>query len=91
MKTVCFIQKSSLPKNSNGISSRTIHKLKFNDDNSLKLKLRVAPHGTGNESSIKTELKSGCTMCSSSGCELLFLTAAYGLVNSNANWKSQSD
>lgn len=46
----------------------------MNDDNSLKLKARIAPHG--NEDSIKTELKSDCNMCSPTGVRMVLLIAS---------------
>lgn len=39
MKNVSGIQKSALPKNANGISSRTTYKLKVSDHNSLNINL----------------------------------------------------
>lgn len=135
LKTVSVIPRSSLPRNANVISSHTIYKIKITDDDGLKLKARIAPHG--NEDSIKEDLKSDCNMCSPSGVRVvlciasikgwritkadvkaaflqtgqalrdvyvipprectskdvywLLLTAAYGLVNANAKWQSQSD
>lgn len=46
-----------------------MYKVKVGDDNSLKLKARIAPHG--NEDSLKHELRSDCSMCSPTGIRLL--------------------
>ena len=74
LKTVSVIPRSALPPNSNVISSHTIYKIKVNDDDTLKMKARIAPHG--NEDSIKAELKSDCNMCSPSGIRIILAFAA---------------
>lgn len=51
------------------ISSNTIFNIKIHDDNMLKLKSRIAPHG--NVDSTKSELKLGCNMCFPTGVRLI--------------------
>lgn len=60
-KTVKTVPIELVPKNANVISSHVTYKVKVNDDKSLKLKARIAPHG--NEDSLKNELRSDCAMC----------------------------
>lgn len=55
-KTVTVIPASSLPLDTNTISSEVIYKVKVLEDLSLKLKVRIAPYG--NEYSIKVDLRS---------------------------------
>ena len=134
-KTVKLIPRDQVPANSNVINSHVIYKVKINDDQTLKLKDRIAPHG--NEDSLRSVLKSDCSMCSPTGVRIvimisslfgwrihkldaltaflqtgaaerdvyvvprrecrdrrflwLLLAAAYGLVNANAKWQTQSD
>lgn len=44
-KTLSFKNQSALPSDENYISSHTIYKIEVNDDNALKLKARISPHG----------------------------------------------
>ena len=53
-------RKKALP-NANRISSHVVYRIKVEDDQSLKLKARIAPHG--NEDSEIEFLKSDCAMC----------------------------
>lgn len=45
LMNVKTVPRSSVPKSANIIGSHTIYKLKLNDDQSLKLKAHIAPHG----------------------------------------------
>ena len=45
MKTVRKVPIEKVPKNSNVIASHVIYKVKKNDDLSLIMKARIAPHG----------------------------------------------
>lgn len=56
IKTVKRVSQSSVPLGTNIISSHTHYKDKINDDSSLQLKARIAPHGNGD--TIKNEIKS---------------------------------
>lgn len=44
-KTVKPVHISEIPPDANIISSHVIYKVKMNDDKSLKLKAKIAPHG----------------------------------------------
>lgn len=61
-KHVRCVPISEIPSNANMTSSHTIYKIKCEDNQSLRLKARIAPHG--NEDSIKDSLQSDCCMCS---------------------------
>lgn len=65
---------SLVPKNANVISSHVIYTLKVNEDKSLSIRARIAPHG--NEDSLRHELKSDCSMCSPSGIRFVLAIAA---------------
>lgn len=73
-KTVECVSLTDVPENANVISSHVLYKININDDKSLKLKARIAPHG--NEDCMKDDLKSACSMCSSVGLRILLLTAS---------------
>ena len=45
MKTVREVQIEKVPKNSNIITSHVIYRVKENNDGSLKMRARIAPHG----------------------------------------------
>lgn len=72
-KTVKTVPIDEVPKDANVISSHVIYKVKVNDDKSLKLKARIAPHG--NEDSIKNELRSDCAMCPPLGVRIILSIA----------------
>lgn len=55
------VPRDAVPKTANIIGSYTVYKLKVNDDDNLKLKARIAPHG--NEDSDKENLHTDCCMC----------------------------
>lgn len=73
-KTVQVIHKSALPSNDNVISSHTIYKVKIIDDQTLKMKAKIKPHG--NDDIIKAELRSDCNMCSPSGLIIVLSVAS---------------
>lgn len=45
LKTVRYVDRKSVPPNENIITSHFLYNTRTDDDNSLKLKLRIAPHG----------------------------------------------
>lgn len=45
LKTVKIVPKTKVPTSADVINSHTLYKIKVNDDRSLKLKARIAPHG----------------------------------------------
>lgn len=63
-----------IPHKSNIIASHTIYKIKVNDDQSLKRKARIAPHG--NEGSLRFSLRSDCSMCPPTGFRIITSTAS---------------
>lgn len=69
LKTVKVIPKSDVPEKSNVSKNHTLYKVKVNDDASIKLKARIAPHGK--EDSMKGQFSSDCTTCSPSGLRIL--------------------
>lgn len=69
LKTVKIVPKKSVPHGANVISSHTINKVKKNDDGSLKLKARVAPHG--NEDNLKDILNKDCSTCRHTGLRMV--------------------
>lgn len=73
-KFVKCVPKSDVPTDANIISSHTVYKLKVQDDESLCLKARIAPHG--NEDSLKSDLKSECSMCSPLGIRVVLTLTA---------------
>lgn len=72
-QTVREVHRDNIPQHANIISSHTIYKIKINDDQTLKLKARIAPHG--NEDSLKNELKSDCCMCAPVGIRIILMVA----------------
>ena len=75
MKYVKIVKRSNLPPGANIISSHAIYKIKLNDDQSLKLKARIAPHG--NEDSDKDVMKTDCCMCSPLGIRIVVSVSTY--------------
>lgn len=55
-KTAKRVPRHLVPNGSNVISSHVLYRVKINDDSSLQLKARIAPHG--NEDPFKDEVKS---------------------------------
>lgn len=73
-KHVRCVPIASIPDDTNIISSHTVYKIKIEDDDSLRLKARIAPHG--NEDKIKQSLKSDCAMCSPTGIRIFLSITA---------------
>ena len=71
VREVC---RETVPSNANVISSHVLYKLKLNDDNTFKLKARIAPHG--NQDSMQYDLRSDCCMCSHTGLRIVLMTDA---------------
>lgn len=69
LKTARPVPKDKIPPSSNIISSHTLYKVKMNDDGSLKLKARIAPHG--NEDDLKDTLSKDCSTCPPTGLRIL--------------------
>lgn len=61
LKSVRPVPKKKVPGHAEMFSSHKMYKLKYNEDGSLKLKARIAPHG--NEDDLKKVLKKDCTTC----------------------------
>ena len=64
---------SDIPPDANVISSHTVYKIKMEENNQLRLKARIAPHG--NEDSMKDQLKTDCCMCSPIGIRIILTIA----------------
>lgn len=73
LQNVKRIPRSSLPKNANVVSSHTVYRIKMEDDDSLLLKARIAPHG--NEDSDTDNLKSDCCMYPPLGIRIILSIA----------------
>ena len=73
MKTVGQFPSNKVLKNSNIVTSHAIYKLKANDDGSLKMKARIAPHG--NKNNDRDKLKTDSSQCPPSGIQILTLIA----------------
>lgn len=58
----------------NVIGSHTIYKIKVDDNNELKIKALIAPHG--NEDDLKEVLNKDCVMCPPAGLRVLESIAA---------------
>jgi len=69
LKTARIIPKDKSTSGANIIGSHTLYKVKHNDDGSLKLKARIAPHG--NEDDIKHMLNKDCTICPPTGLRIV--------------------
>jgi len=72
--TVKEIHAKSVPNNSNVITSHVIYKIKANDDGSLKMKARIAPHG--NKDRDREDLKSDSATCPPTGIRVLLSIAS---------------
>lgn len=64
-KTIKVVPISELPTDANIVNSHVLYKVKHNDDQSLKLKARIAPHG--NEDDIRNTLTKDCASCPPTG------------------------
>lgn len=69
LKTACSVYHRYVPQGANVINSHTTYKVKKNDDGTLKLKARIAPHG--NEDNLKDILSKDCTTCPPTGLRVL--------------------
>ena len=69
MKTVREVSIDKVPKDSNVITSHVIYKVKANDNGSLKMKARIAPHG--NKDKDRFELKTDSAQCPPTGIRIL--------------------
>lgn len=74
LKTVKIVPISDVPDGANVIGSHVLYKVKKNDDESLKLKSRIAPHG--NEDDLKEELTTDCAVISPLGLRIVQSIAA---------------
>ena len=74
IKTVQRVARTSFPANSNVLSSHVVYKLKFLDDQSLKIIARIAPYGK--EDSSRDDMRSDCCMCPPLGIRVVLSTAA---------------
>lgn len=72
-KTVLVVSSSKFPTDANVISSHTIYMVRVGDDESLKTKARIAPHGK--KDSIKDKMRSDGVMCAPSGVLILLIFA----------------
>lgn len=70
LRTVKVIPRPQVPADANIIGSHTVYKIKTKDDDSLKLKGRIAPHG--NEDSDTIHLRTTCVMCPPLGIRITF-------------------
>lgn len=68
LKTARVVYHRDIPADANVINSHTLYKVKQNDG-SLKLKVRIAPHG--NEDDLKTTLSKDCATCPPTGLRIL--------------------
>lgn len=58
-----------VPENANIVNSHVLYKLKSNDDKTIALKARIAPHG--NEDKEKEKLTTDCQTCPPSGIRIV--------------------
>jgi len=72
--TVKEINVKSVPSNANVITSHVIYKVKANDDGSLKMKARIAPHG--NKDRERQDLKTDSATCPPTGIRILLSIAS---------------
>eukprot|EP00171_Calliarthron_tuberculosum_P001315 IDg1315t1 len=73
MKTVRAVHVTDVPLNANIITSHVIYNVKTNDDNTKKMKARIAPHG--NKDKEKTNLKTDSATCPPIGIRILISIA----------------
>lgn len=72
-RTVKIVPIYKTPKNANVITSHVLYKVKTNDENSLKMKAGIAPHG--NKNSEKLHLKTASAACPPTGIRILLSLA----------------
>lgn len=75
-RTVRVTNLAEVPKDANIIAGHAVHKVKFNDHQTLKLKACIEPHG--NEGSSKLQLRTDCSMYRHSGFRIMASNAAQG-------------
>ena len=73
ISTVKRVPRRKVPRDANIVSSHVVYRIKVEDDDSLRLKARIAPHG--NEDSDIENLKTDCCMCPPSGIRVITVTA----------------
>ena len=73
MKTVREVSVNKVPKGSNLVTSHVIYKVQANDDGSLKMKARIAPHG--NKDKDRDLLKTDSAQCPPTGIRILVSVA----------------
>lgn len=74
-QTVQEVHVTVVPKNANIITSHVIYKVKPNDDGSLKMKARIAPHG--NKDKDRSDLKTDSATCPPTGIRVLLSIATF--------------
>lgn len=72
--TVKRVQRRQLPRDANIVSSHVVYKIKVEDDDSLRLKARIAPHG--NEDSDTKNPRLDCCTCAPIGVRAVTTVAA---------------
>lgn len=76
-QTVPVLSNSSVPKNANVLLSDVIYKLKQLDDNDLKMKEQIAPHGNENQEletlRIASALDSPVAICVVASVSIFFM------------------
>lgn len=72
-KTVECVPRLQIPSNANIITIHVLYKVKVIDDDTFKLKARIAPHG--NKDLLKNVLTSDCCVCSPLGFRVVMTCA----------------
>lgn len=72
--TVHRVHRKTVPHDVKIISLHVVYKIKVEDDDSLRLKARIAPHG--NEDSEKSIFSSDCCIFSPTGIRIIILVAS---------------
>lgn len=72
IKTVQRIPRWKISRDANVVSSHVVYRIKVEDDDSLRLNARIAPHG--NEDSDTENSKTDCCMCPPEGILVLTIT-----------------
>lgn len=73
-ETVTQVARAHVRNGADVINNHTIYKVKVNDDHTLMLKARIAPHG--NEDRLKNDLCTDCCMCPPTGIRIVLIMAA---------------
>ena len=74
-KTVRMVHVSKVPSDANVITSHVIYKVKLNDDASLKIRARIAPHG--DKDTDQYQLKTDFSVCPPTGIWILLSLASF--------------